>query len=333
MAFIIEDTRLMAYTYNDGDQLSYDDCIELFIQTNNDSISYWNSNVYHIFVGLNNNITQKRGIDPVPGKGKIQQVIIDDLVIRSYVRQHGTLNDNRDVDSCYVAELAISWESLGIKPKAGTTFRFNYAIDDLDRDIKTEALNESSDTYYHLAQMWSDRYKNYPSEWIKITLEGTTTARSIAKKSEPPIYKGLVVVITSILLGFLVIAAGVVYWTKKRSKEISTKLRNEIDFKLRSFIDENFKKKTSLEDFCKQYNLSIRQVQRWIKSDMDTTFNDMLTRRRMKEAKEMLEMTTKSISEICFDIGYNDTSYMTKIFKSIYGIPPTEFRKTGNKTV
>jgi YesN/AraC family two-component response regulator len=45
------------------------------------------------------------------------------------------------------------------------------------------------------------------------------------------------------------------------------------------------------------------------------------------EAKKLLVTTDKSVSEIGFELGYNEKSYFTSVFKKKAGQTPTEFRE------
>ena len=47
---------------------------------------------------------------------------------------------------------------------------------------------------------------------------------------------------------------------------------------------------------------------------------------RTDKAKRLLKSTTKQISDISFECGFNDASYFSQVFKSIYGITPQQYR-------
>lgn len=48
---------------------------------------------------------------------------------------------------------------------------------------------------------------------------------------------------------------------------------------------------------------------------------------RIKKAAELLHSTTLNISEISFQVGFNDPFYFSKCFKSTFGVSPTQYRK------
>lgn len=52
-----------------------------------------------------------------------------------------------------------------------------------------------------------------------------------------------------------------------------------------------------------------------------------LTNYRLKKGIELLETTDKTISEICFEVGFSSASYFAETFRKNYGCTPTEYRR------
>lgn len=48
---------------------------------------------------------------------------------------------------------------------------------------------------------------------------------------------------------------------------------------------------------------------------------------RMQEAKRLLLRTDRSVTDICFDVGYNSLGTFTRIFADFVGFPPVRFRQ------
>lgn len=64
------------------------------------------------------------------------------------------------------------------------------------------------------------------------------------------------------------------------------------------------------------------------KKELGETFVGYLTNERMKKAKELLCCSSKRITQIAEEVGYNDYHYFTGLFKKLNGITPCEFRKS-----
>lgn len=59
-------------------------------------------------------------------------------------------------------------------------------------------------------------------------------------------------------------------------------------------------------------------------SDTPANFN---REKKLEKAFELLQSTELSVSEICYEVGFQDTSHFTKAFKQKYNQSPSEYRK------
>jgi AraC-like DNA-binding protein len=53
---------------------------------------------------------------------------------------------------------------------------------------------------------------------------------------------------------------------------------------------------------------------------------DYFIRLRMQEACRLLAATPSSVKEIAADLGYDDPFYFSRLFKSVHGVAPTDYR-------
>lgn len=67
------------------------------------------------------------------------------------------------------------------------------------------------------------------------------------------------------------------------------------------------------------------------KRDFETQFSDtpanFIKEKKLQKALELLQSTKLSVSEICYEVGFQDTSHFTKTFKHKYDLSPSEYRK------
>jgi AraC-like DNA-binding protein len=67
------------------------------------------------------------------------------------------------------------------------------------------------------------------------------------------------------------------------------------------------------------------------KRDFETQFNDtpanFIKEKKLEKALELIQSTELSVSEICYEVGFQDTSHFTKTFKQKYNQSPSEYRK------
>jgi len=57
------------------------------------------------------------------------------------------------------------------------------------------------------------------------------------------------------------------------------------------------------------------------------TPNDFLIRARMRRAGELLLKTDLSVKQLAALLGYDDPFYFSRVFKSVCGVPPREYRQ------
>ncbi|SFF37882.1 Two component regulator propeller [Thermoflexibacter ruber] len=79
------------------------------------------------------------------------------------------------------------------------------------------------------------------------------------------------------------------------------------------------------EQFAEAMNLSPSQLSRKLKATINQPPNDFVRTYRLHRAAEMLTNKTANVSEIAFQVGFENLSYFTKCFKEQFGKVPSEF--------
>ncbi|MBM1107770.1 response regulator [Aurantibacter crassamenti] len=82
----------------------------------------------------------------------------------------------------------------------------------------------------------------------------------------------------------------------------------------------------NVELLADDMHLSRSQLYRKIKAMTGMTANEFIRKIRLEKAKQMIESSDESISEIGYKVGFSSPSYFTKCFKSHFGILPTEVK-------
>lgn len=96
--------------------------------------------------------------------------------------------------------------------------------------------------------------------------------------------------------------------------------------KIYNFVRENYNKRIMLEDASKLLNMSVVSFSRLIKQRTGKSFIDFVNEIRLGHATRMLIETGKSISEVCYECGFNNISNFNRIFKRKQNCTPSEFR-------
>lgn len=93
-----------------------------------------------------------------------------------------------------------------------------------------------------------------------------------------------------------------------------------------SLIEKRFREEIALKDVANLLNVSSSRASRLIHEELGRSFKDYVLNLRMNEAKRLLLSTNRSMAEICFDSGFQSMATFYRLFKTITGMSPLEYR-------
>lgn len=99
---------------------------------------------------------------------------------------------------------------------------------------------------------------------------------------------------------------------------------------LKSFLrilEDNYHRSVGVDFYAEKLFMSSRNLNLICKNTLQQTVSEIIETRKLVEAKNQLTHTDKNISDIGFDLGYNEKSYFTNVFKRRTGQTPSEFRE------
>jgi two-component system response regulator YesN len=97
------------------------------------------------------------------------------------------------------------------------------------------------------------------------------------------------------------------------------------------FMQYHYHQPLTLADMAKAAHLSVSRLAHLFREQMGVTIVDYLTNIRINHAKRMLLTTENNCTRICYEVGYNNQSYFTRVFKQITGMTPREFRNQNKR--
>jgi two-component system response regulator YesN len=101
---------------------------------------------------------------------------------------------------------------------------------------------------------------------------------------------------------------------------------NELVSKAKDYIQAHYNKQITLESICAHISISKNYFSSLFKKETGMNVWDYLTIVRIEYAKKLLVKTTLKNYEIAEQIGYENPSYFTKMFKKLTGSLPHEYR-------
>lgn len=94
-----------------------------------------------------------------------------------------------------------------------------------------------------------------------------------------------------------------------------------------NIINREYQKELTLKDVSERLYLNNVYLGQIIKRETGASFAELLNRKRIKNAQQLLITTDTSIEEICFQVGYTNIGYFYKIFKRFCGESPKSYRQ------
>ncbi len=106
-------------------------------------------------------------------------------------------------------------------------------------------------------------------------------------------------------------------------KESDTERMNYVH----AYVMKNFREKITLDEVAAIANMTPTSFSRYFKTHANKTFSDFLSEIRIGYSCKLLIERKMSISQVCYDSGFNTLSNFNRQFKAITHYSPLEYKK------
>lgn len=351
----VHDQQLIRLT-NDASgspRVAFNDAIELYIDTKHDSHNQMDVNDFQVIMNLDGKFTAFRGGDRFLLQVEKYRVPKDTMtaqfVAEVATKVLGTINNNQDIDSMWVAEFRIPWATLGITEREDYQFKLDLCFEDADSLLDIRPIpDDQAIPNFGFESFTGTTNFGFPSNWKEVVLTGHASAWKQFSNHYSMYWWVLVLLIGLVFLPSLAVLARQNYRLRQvLPKSIETDLRLQAAYvdtqkiarkhtetsiteerlligKARELVSKNFEKDISPSDLAKELAVSLRQLQRIFKEELNLSPNDFLTTLKMEEAARLLRETSLTISEVAYAVGFNDPSYFGRVFRKYFGKSPKE---------
>lgn len=107
---------------------------------------------------------------------------------------------------------------------------------------------------------------------------------------------------------------------------------NKIDV-IFKHINKNFERQISLEEISDKASMTVPAFCRYFKKATGKTFTKLVNEYRIVHATKLLSESTNSITDICFECGFNNFSHFNKSFKEFTGKSASKYRSEMKRIV
>lgn len=97
---------------------------------------------------------------------------------------------------------------------------------------------------------------------------------------------------------------------------------------LKDAIERDFKTKHSASDYADELNISAKALAKITKTYFNKTLTELIAERIVIEAKRELYLTSKTVKQIAYELGYDDEFYFSRFFKTNADVSPQLYRET-----
>lgn len=94
-----------------------------------------------------------------------------------------------------------------------------------------------------------------------------------------------------------------------------------------NYVKDHFKEQITLETVAELSNMTVPSFCRYFKKITNKTFTQFVNEYRITHSLKLLAEQPMSITEVCFDSGFNNFSYFNKTFKEHTSKSPSQYRK------
>ena len=100
---------------------------------------------------------------------------------------------------------------------------------------------------------------------------------------------------------------------------------NKID-EIFKYINENFNQHISLDEVADLVSMTVPAFCRFFKKSTGKTFTKLVNEYRVVHATKLLSESQSSITDICFECGFNNFSHFNKLFREFTGKSASKYR-------
>lgn len=108
---------------------------------------------------------------------------------------------------------------------------------------------------------------------------------------------------------------------------IKSKSESDLVSNIKQIIENYYYQDFNLDDISNRLSQSKSTICHEFKKNTGMSIVQYRIKKQLEESQNLLSISDMSISQIASLVGFDSTSYFTKIFKQKYGITPKEFKK------
>jgi two-component system, response regulator YesN len=105
--------------------------------------------------------------------------------------------------------------------------------------------------------------------------------------------------------------------------------RDNVVIRAKQYIETHYRESCSLQAVSAHVHVTPNYLSNMFKRETGIAFSNYVSKLRVDKAKALLACTKMRMTDIAEEVGFDNSSYFTTVFKQLAGISPSEYRKLG----
>lgn len=125
------------------------------------------------------------------------------------------------------------------------------------------------------------------------------------------------------------------FWIEQFVRRMMEKYQKnsvQVAYQMKKVMEENYNQPLTLKYFSDLYYFKEDYLSKMFKQEFGINFIDYLTHIRMVKAEKLLLEKDLSVADVAYLLGYNDPKYFCRIFKKKYGVTPSAWGRTPERS-
>lgn len=115
------------------------------------------------------------------------------------------------------------------------------------------------------------------------------------------------------------------------TQDVGVQMEDAFLARIRMAVEEHLSDSSfSGEALCRHLGMSYPVVYRKLSALTGRSLNIHIRLIRLQHAQQLLRSTSRSVSEIAYDVGFNDPKFFSRVFSEEFGMTPSAFRENKN---
>jgi AraC family transcriptional regulator, exoenzyme S synthesis regulatory protein ExsA len=103
-------------------------------------------------------------------------------------------------------------------------------------------------------------------------------------------------------------------------------MKNPVRADITEVMETNFAKPVSLSELAYLSGRSLASFKRDFQAIYNVSPSEWIRKKRLEKAKEVLETTTMSVTDVCYALGFENAAHFSRIFKDYFGFTPSSLK-------